>query len=167
MVAQRVKCLPAIWETWVQSLGWEAPLEKEMAIHSSTLAWKIPWMEEPGSLWSMGFQRGHRVGHDWATELDWLDCSLPSSSVHGIFQARILEWVAISFSRGASQPRDRTQISCMVCRCFTIWATREANANAKQSERGCYSRWEQVEAREKWPIKKTHLNKAIDTICKF
>ena len=48
LVAQMVKRLSTMWETWVQSLGWEDPLEKEMAIHSSTLAWKIPWMEEPG-----------------------------------------------------------------------------------------------------------------------
>ena len=56
-VAQTVKCLPAVWETWVQSLGWENPLEKEMATHSSTLAWKIPWTEEPSRLRSMGSQR--------------------------------------------------------------------------------------------------------------
>ena len=49
-----VKHLPAMWETWVQSLGWEDPLEKETATHSSTLAWKIPWTEEPGRLQSMG-----------------------------------------------------------------------------------------------------------------
>ena len=46
-MAQMVKCLPTMWETWVRSLGWEDPLEKEMATHSSTLAWKIPWMEKP------------------------------------------------------------------------------------------------------------------------
>ena len=50
LVAQMVKCLPTMWETRVQSLGWEDPLEKEMATHSSTLAWRIPWMEEPGGL---------------------------------------------------------------------------------------------------------------------
>ena len=61
LVAQRLKCLPAMWETRVQSLGGEDPLEKEMAIHSSTLAWRIPWREEPGRLLSMGSQR---VGHD-------------------------------------------------------------------------------------------------------
>ena len=54
-----------------------------------------------------------------------MDCSLPGSSVHGIFQARILEWVTISFPRGSSQPRDRTQVSFTVGRCFTVWATRE------------------------------------------
>ena len=50
LVAQTVKHLPTMWETWVQSLGREVPLEKEMATHSSILAWKIPWMEEPGRL---------------------------------------------------------------------------------------------------------------------
>ena len=54
MVAQTVKHLSTMWETRVQSLGWEDPLGKEMAPHSSTLAWKIPWMEEPGRLQSMG-----------------------------------------------------------------------------------------------------------------
>ena len=54
-----------------------------------------------------------------------MDCSLPGSSVHGIFQARILEWVAISFSRGSSQTRDWTLVSRIVGRHFTIWATRE------------------------------------------
>ena len=61
LVAQMVKCLPIIWETWVQSLGRGDPLEKEMATPSSALAWKIPWTEEPGGLQSMGSQR---VRHD-------------------------------------------------------------------------------------------------------
>ena len=61
LVAQTVKHLPTMRETWVQSLGWEDPLEKEMATHSSTLAWKIPWSEEPGRLQSMESQR---VGRD-------------------------------------------------------------------------------------------------------
>ena len=65
-MAQRSKRLPAMWETWVQSLDWEDPLEKEMATHSSILAWRILWMEEPGGLQSTGSQR---VGHDWATSL--------------------------------------------------------------------------------------------------
>ena len=55
-----------------------------------------------------------------------VDYSLPGSSAHGILQARILEWVAISFSRGSSQPRDRTQVSCIAGRCFILWATRKA-----------------------------------------
>ena len=61
LVAEMVKHLPTMQETWVQSLGWEELLEKEMATHSSTLAWKIPWMEEPGGLQPMGSQR---VGHN-------------------------------------------------------------------------------------------------------
>ena len=57
LVVQTVKSLPAVWETWVQSLGREDPLKKEMATHSTTLAWKIPWTEESGRLQSMGLQR--------------------------------------------------------------------------------------------------------------
>ena len=53
-MVQRIKNLPAMWATWVQSPGWEDPLEKEMATDSSNLAWKMPWMEEPGRLQSMG-----------------------------------------------------------------------------------------------------------------
>ena len=55
-MAQWLKCLPAMWETWVRSLGQEDALEKEMATHSSILAWRIPWTEEPGKLQSMGLQ---------------------------------------------------------------------------------------------------------------
>ena len=64
LVVQTVKHLPTIRETQVQSLGWEDPLEKEMATHSSTLAWKMLWMEEPGRLQSMGSQR-----HDFTHSL--------------------------------------------------------------------------------------------------
>ena len=60
-MAQRLKHLPAKWETWVRSLSRQDPLEKKMATHSSILAWRIPWMEEPGGLQSMESQR---VGHD-------------------------------------------------------------------------------------------------------
>ena len=66
LVAQRLKCLPPMRETWVWFLGWEDPLEKEMVTHSGILAWKIPWTEKPGRLQSMGSQR---VRHDWATSL--------------------------------------------------------------------------------------------------
>ena len=61
LAAQVVKNLHAMQETWVQSLGWEDPLENEMVIHSSTLAWRIPWTEDPGELKSVGLQR---VGHN-------------------------------------------------------------------------------------------------------
>ena len=61
LMVQNVKSLPAMQETWVQFLGWKDPLEKEIATHSSILAWRIPWTEEPGGLQSMGSQR---IGHD-------------------------------------------------------------------------------------------------------
>ena len=168
-VAQTVKHLPAMQETLVRFLGWEDPLEKEMAIHSSTLAWKIPRMEEPDRLQSMGSKR---VGHDWATSLSLFRAStpdmqmtpplwekvkrqaeewgtiftshisnskwsrsvvsdslrphgLPGSSVHGIFQAIVLEWIAISFTSRSSRPRDWTWVSRIVDKRFTVWATRE------------------------------------------
>ena len=61
LLAQSVKNLPAVQETWFQPLSWEDPLEKEMATHASILTWEMPWTEEPGGLQSMGSQR---VGHD-------------------------------------------------------------------------------------------------------
>jgi len=86
-------------ETWVLSLSWEDPLETSDPVLVAQLC--------PTLLWPM-------------------DCSLPGFSVHGIFQARIQEWVAISFSRGSSPPRDPIQVSCTADRFFTNWATTEA-----------------------------------------
>ena len=77
-MAQTVKRLPTMRQTRVRSVGQEVPLEKEMATHSSTLAWKIPWTEEPGRLQSMGLQR---VGHDFTTSLQ----SSVSGSVYSHF----------------------------------------------------------------------------------
>ena len=65
LVAQMVKNLPTLQETWVQSLGWEDPLEKWMPTHSNILAWRIPWTKEPGGLQSLASQR---VRHNWATK---------------------------------------------------------------------------------------------------
>ena len=106
----------------------------------------------------------------WVTQscptlCDPMDCRLPGSSVHGILQVRILEWVAIPFSRGSSQPKNRTQVSCMTSRFFTIWATREAlcvswvisKARNKSSQ---MERWYlpskqawhvEVKAKRRWP----------------
>ena len=78
LVAQTVKCLPTVLYTRVQSLGWEDLLEKEMAPHTSILAWKIPWMEKPGRPQSMGLQR---VGHNWVTSLSLF----PSQQVAFLF----------------------------------------------------------------------------------
>ena len=219
-MAQTVKHLPTVWEIWVQSPGWEDLLEKEMAIHFSILAWKIPWTEEPAvhgvaksrtqlsdfahslitrqtatkttenaevfffnlamlglccstrvlpttggfscpkpcgicfptSDWTRIPCIGRRVLKHWTSRKSWetvlfrknvlskpevqgkslwkrtipssylvtqscltlcdpIDCSLPGSSVHGILQARKVEWVAISFPSGSSRPREQTQVS--------------------------------------------------------
>ena len=95
LVAQKAKDLPATQKTQARSLGWEDPLEKGMATHSSILAWRIPWTGEPGGLQSMQLQR---VRHDWATNTFHvvvaqslshvslfatpMDCSMPGFSVH-------------------------------------------------------------------------------------
>ena len=79
-------------------------------------------------LWEnfISLEKWSEVTQSCPTLCNPMDCSPPGSSIHGIFQTRILEWVAISFSRGSSQPRDRTPVSCIEARFFTIWATREA-----------------------------------------
>ena len=100
-MAQTVKRLPAMQEAWVRSLGQEDPLEKEMATHSSTLASKIPWTEEPGRLQSMGSQR---VWQDWVTSLSFFFFLLQMSrwrpsGPSGKFQLT-----------GVSDPRDWDQL---------------------------------------------------------
>ena len=74
-----------------------------------------------------------QVAQSCPTLCDPMDCSLPGSSVQGIFQARVLEWGAIAFSRESFWPRDWTRVSCIVGRCFTIWATRESSLNISLS----------------------------------
>ena len=115
--------------------GWMASPTPWTWIWVSSGCWW--WTGRPGVLRIMGSQR---VEHDWVTELNWtdssfqwyltlcdpMDCITPGSSVHGILQERILEWVAIPFSRGSSLPRGYTWVSCMAGRFFTVWATREA-----------------------------------------
>ena len=126
LVAQTVKNPPALKETWVQSLGWEDSLEKGMETHSSILAWRIPmdrgiWQATVHGVTKSWTQLSMYACRDamrkgfsyvWAelclvtqlcpTFCGPMDCSPPGSSVHGIFQARILEWVVISYSRGSS-----------------------------------------------------------------
>ena len=97
LVAQIVKNPPALWETWVPSLGWKDPLEEGMQPTPVFLPGESPWTEELGRLQSMG-----------------------------ILQARILEWVVMPSSRGSFQPRDQIQFYCIAGRFFTFWATREA-----------------------------------------
>ena len=88
-MAQTVKRLPAMWETWAQSLGWEDLLEKEMATHSSILAWKIPWMVEPGRLHTVhGVSKSEtRLSNFIFTFLSlWKTISLPFWQVEGLKQ---------------------------------------------------------------------------------
>ena len=92
----------------------------DASLPGSFLAWGNP------ALWSTrALSEVSEVAQSCPTLCDPMDCSLPGSSVHGIFQARVLEWVSISFSRRSSWPRDRTQVSRIVGRRFTVWATRE------------------------------------------
>ena len=91
----------------------------------------LPGSSVLGILLARILEMKSEVTQSCPTPCDSMDCSLPGSSVHGIFQARILEWVAIPFSRGPSQPRYRTLVSCMAGRFFTVWATREAPKSSK------------------------------------
>ena len=85
----------------------------------------ISWLHLPSAV--ILVKSESEVAQSCPTLRDPMDCSLPGSSVHGILQARVLEWVAISFSRGSSWPRDRTWVSRIPGRCFNLWATREAS----------------------------------------
>ena len=91
LVTQTVKNLPTMQETQVPSLGWEDPLEKGMATHSSIFAWKIPWTEEPGGLQSIGSQR---VGHNWVTNTFTFKPFLMVLEPHLMFCESVFMWVA-------------------------------------------------------------------------
>ena len=112
LVAQTVKRLPTVWETQGQSLGWEDLLEKETATQSSILAWKIPWMEEPGGLQSI---ESNRVGHDWVTSLS-LGHTLQLYFAFSLFGCAGLSWDMRGYSVAACGiqrlTRDWTQASC-------------------------------------------------------
>ena len=82
-----------------------------------------------------------------------MDCSLSGSSIHGIFQARVLEWIAISFFRGPSRPRNQTQVSRIAGRRFNLWATREAPREELTGIHLLISFWLQVPKKEKWALK--------------
>ena len=100
-------------------------------MNTNNEAWKtFRWKKQPLPSSSPQVKWSGSVMSD---SLDPMDCSLPGSSVHGVFQARVLEWVAISFSRGSSLPRYWTRVSCIVGRRFTLWATREITLFPKYS----------------------------------
>ena len=132
---------PDAWRDWWQEekgmtedemAGWHHRLDGHESVNSGSW-W---WTGRPGVL---RFMRSQRVRHNWATELNWKVCEVKVTQscltlcdpmeyiVHGILQARILEWVAFPSSRGSSQTRDWTQVSCIAGRFFTSWATREAH----------------------------------------
>ena len=159
LVVQLVKNPPAVWETWVWSLGWEEPLDKGMATHSSVLAWRIlmdkgAWLATVhGVTKSRTLEWLRTIGlclltkhdevkwkwkllsHVWLFATPWTTARQAPLSL-GILQERILEWVAISFSRGSSQPRDQTQVSHIAGGFFSSWATREAHVGSKNKING-------------------------------
>ena len=94
----------------------------ELVMPSNHLILCCPLLLLPSILWKWSESE---VAQSCLTLCNLMDCSLPGSSVHGIFQAIVLEWIAISFSRGSSRPRDGTWVSHILDRCFTVWATRE------------------------------------------
>ena len=112
LVTQMVKHLPRTRKTQVQSLGWEDLLEKDMATHSSTLVWKMPWTEEPGRLQSMGLQR---VRHGWATSLTIIILSWAVTRLLHFSQEKsqtgtslVVQWLRLRL------PMQRVQIRCLV-----------------------------------------------------
>ena len=116
--------LQRVGHDWVTKLNW-TELSKyclcSISLFSPLNSW---WNVRPfHSTWK---KSESEVAQLCLTLCDPIDCSLPGSSIHGIFQTTVLEWVAISFSRRSSQPRDWTQVSCTAGRRFTVWATREA-----------------------------------------
>ena len=86
LVAQMVKSLPAMQETWVRSLAWEDPLETGIATHSSILAWKIPWTEEPGRLWFHGEDTGYPLQYSGLENS--MDRGLWRATVHGVAKSQ-------------------------------------------------------------------------------
>ena len=94
------------WAEWMEQRDW----------HQTPWVWIL----------ALPLESEREVAQSCLTLCDPMDCSLSGSSVHGIFQARLLEWIAISFSRGSSRPRNRTPVSRIAGRCLTVWATREA-----------------------------------------
>ena len=116
-----VKRLPTMWGTRVQSLGQEDLLEKEMATHSSTLAWKIPWMEEPGRLQYMGSQR---AGHDWMTSLSLSDSILKSRDITLPTKVRLVKAMAFPVVTYGCESWTIKKSECQRIDAFELWCWR-------------------------------------------
>ena len=115
-----------MWELWVKFyLG-----QNEGCSSGDSISGNSEKLLQRGSGGKINIES--EVTQSCLTLCDLMDCSLPGSSVLGIFQARVLEWVAIAFSRGSSWPRDWTQVSCIAGKRFTVWATREVQCGEDQ-----------------------------------
>ena len=139
--------------------------KKRKVLFPSLAYWEV-WdsMTSPAamSVPSITVSQSVLVAHSYPTLCDLIDCSPPGSSVREIFQARILEWVAISFSKGSSQPRDWTQVSCTAGRFFTDWATKEAEWSPIPLPKGrnqgiCRNVWLQILDRQNNKTRLDHL----------
>ena len=109
-IPREIQIIIVLKNKWKKSQDWDSPKLFKLPYAHPYWKWKWKWSRSVVS-----------------DSCDPMDCSLPGSPVHRIFQARALEWVVISFSRGSSQPRDRTQVSRTAGRHFTVWATREVS----------------------------------------
>ena len=122
----RVMGLILVWGAEIPHAAWHSQKDFCLMFWPSTKQTAVVPLLWFCSLCFLPLQWTSEVAQSCPTLCDPMDCSLPGSSIHGIFQARVLEWVAISFSRGSSQPEDRTQVSHIAGRRFAVWATRES-----------------------------------------
>ena len=127
---------------------------REMQINATTMSYHLT----PVRITIIKQGEGE-VAQSCPTLCDPVDCNLLGFSVHGILQARILEWIAISFSRGSSRPRDRTRVSRIEGRCFNLWATREARG-AQQMLLECLKNRTQI-----WENQNSHDLKLLGFVC--
>ena len=135
---------------------WKAdPLEKTLMLEKTESRIRrgqqwISWLGDIIDSEDIERKRESEVAQSCLPLCNPMDCSLPGSSIHGIFQARILEWFGISFSRGSSQPGDRTQVSLLAGRYFTIWATRKTMSFRTLEDMSLSKFWEIMKDRETW-----------------
>ena len=162
--SKRKSTLNIHWKNWCWSwsydtcghLMWKAdPLEKTLMLEKTESRIRrgqqwISWLGDIIDSEDIERKRESEVAQSCLPLCNPMDCSLPGSSIHGIFQARILEWFAISFSRGSSQPGDRTQVSLLAGRYFTIWATRKTMSFRTLEDMSLSKFWEIMKDRETW-----------------
>ena len=160
LVAWTVKHLPTMWETRIQSLGWEDPLEKEMATHSSIHAWKIPWTKESGGLQSMGSQR---VRHDWATSLHFTSLGIVLE-IRWLFTTRNFQGI---YSFWLWIPDNRRHYQVPNITCFVLPTTAKSHKRFNINSTSAHNRNEESrflypQCRRKelfhWKIKLAEIN---------